>query len=68
MMAAIRRAMRVIWRASTGGSVIPYPGSLCTFPEMRLSFVRQMVYNIEVYEMGLSGQVALLREAKAHRR
>ena len=37
-------------------------------PDMRLSFVWQMVYNITVYEMGLSGQVALLRGAKAHRR
>jgi len=27
-----------------------------------------MVYNIQVYEMVLSGQVTLLREAKAHRR
>jgi len=27
-----------------------------------------MVYNIQVYEMMLSGQVTLLRAAKAHRR
>jgi hypothetical protein len=35
---------------------------------MRLSFMRQMVYNIKGYEMVLGDQIALLREAKAHRR
>ena len=48
--------------------VIPYPASLCTFPKMRLSFMCQMVYNIQEYKMGLGGQMALRSEAKAHRR